>query len=50
MDHASLKPGAEGELVLSGYGLTVRALSSSGSTDWVKLCLDLSLFMAGSYS
>ena len=33
--------------MLSGDGLTVRALSSSGSTEWMKLCLDLSIFLAG---
>ena len=63
MGHASLEPGGRDSLGLkeSLYGdvwrwldqivsLRVRALPSRGSTEWRNLCLDLSIFLAGSCS
>ena len=61
--HASLEPGGSDSLGLNGslcgvvsrwldqrVSLRVRALPSRGSTEWRKLCLDFSLFLAGSCS
>ena len=61
--HASLEPGGSDSLGLNEslcgvvwrwldqrFSLRVRALPSMGSTEWRKLCLDLSLFLAGSCS
>ena len=61
--HASLEPGGSDSLGLSEslcgvvwrwldqrFSLRVRALPSRGSTVWRKLCLDFSLFLAGSCS
>ena len=61
--HASLEPGGSDSLGLNEslcgvvwrwldqrFSLRVRALPSRGSTEWRKLCLDFSLFLAGSCS
>ena len=61
--HASLEPGGSDSLGLNKslcgvvwrwldqrFSLRVRALPSRGSTEWRKLCLDFSLFLAGSCS
>ena len=61
--HASLEPGGSDSLglneILCGVvwrwldqivSLRVRALPSWGSTEWMKLCLDFTLFLAGSLS
>ena len=62
-DHASLEPGGSDSLGLNEslcgvvwrwldqiVVLRVLALPSRGSTKWMKLCLDFSLFLAGSCS
>ena len=61
--HVSLEPGGSDSLGLNEslcgvvwrwldqrVSIRVRALPSRGSTEWRKLCLDLSLFLAGSCS
>ena len=61
--HASLEPGGSDSLGLNEslcgvvwrwldqrFSLRVWALPSRGSTEWRKLCLDFSLFLAGSCS
>ena len=61
--HVSLEPGGSDSLGLNEslcglvwrwldqrVSLRVRALPSRGSTKWRKLCLDFSLFLAGSCS
>ena len=61
--HVSLEPGGSDSLGLNEslcdvlwrwldqrVSLRVRALPSRGSTEWRKLCLDFSLFLAGSCS
>ena len=61
VSHTSLEPGGSDSLGLSEslcgvvwrwldqrVSLRVRALPSRGSTEWRKLCLDFSLFLAGS--
>ena len=63
LGHASLEPGGSDSLGLNEslcgvvwrwldqrFSLRVRALPSRGSTEWRKLCLDFSLFLAGSCS
>ena len=63
LGHVSLKPGGSDSLGLNvslcgvvwrwldqRVSLRVRALPSRGSTEWRKLCLDFSLFLAGSCS
>ena len=63
VSHVSLEPGSSDSLGLNEslcgvvwrwldqrFSLRVRALPSRGSTEWRKLCLDFSLFLAGSCS
>ena len=63
LDHASLEHGGSASLGLKEslcvvvwrwldqrVSIRVRALLSRGPTEWRKLCLDLSVFLAGSCS